>query len=53
MSKERQDKRFQVAMERYKDTSQADDSNPNREQEEWEKHQIGKAGMLFGAQVRL
>ena len=35
MSKERQDKRFAVALERYKDTKDADDSNPFKEQTDW------------------
>jgi pre-mRNA-splicing factor ATP-dependent RNA helicase DHX16 len=44
------DKRFQVALDRYKDTKDADDTNPFREQEVWEKHQIGMATAKFGAQ---
>lgn len=49
MSKERQDKRFAVALERYKDTSEADDANPFKEQQEWEAHQTKMATVQFGA----
>ena len=49
--KEGQDKRFRAALERYKDPD-ADDANPNREQEAWEKHQIDKATTRYGAADR-
>ena len=49
--KEGQDKRFRAALERYKDPD-ADDANPNREQEAWEKHQINKATTRYGAADR-
>ncbi|KAL4036181.1 hypothetical protein IC575_004908 [Cucumis melo] len=37
-----QDKRFAVAMQRYRDSGAADKMNPFAEQEAWEEHQIGK-----------
>ncbi|KAG6556223.1 hypothetical protein Mapa_002164 [Marchantia paleacea] len=47
--KVRQDERFAVATQRYKDVGADDKLNPFAEQEAWEKHQIGKATMKFGA----
>lgn len=44
-----QDKRFAVAMQRYRDSGAADKMNPFAEQEAWEEHQIGKASMKFGS----
>ncbi|XP_008453258.1 pre-mRNA-splicing factor ATP-dependent RNA helicase DEAH1 [Cucumis melo] len=44
-----QDKRFAVAMQRYRDSGAADKMNPFAEQEAWEEHQIGKATMKFGS----
>lgn len=46
----KQDRRFAVAMERYKDVDgETDKLNPFAEQEAWEEHQIGKARLKFGA----
>ncbi|CAM6098163.1 unnamed protein product [Calypogeia fissa] len=45
----KQDKRFAVAAERYKDAGGQEKMNPFAEQENWEKHQIGKATLKFGA----
>eukprot|EP00898_Chlorokybus_atmophyticus_P001287 jgi/Chlat1/2159/Chrsp17S02733 len=46
----RQDKRFEVAMQRYRDTEEGDGKmNPFAEQEAWEEHQLHKASMKFGA----
>ncbi|KAI5070716.1 hypothetical protein GOP47_0015059 [Adiantum capillus-veneris] len=48
--KVKQDRRFAVAMERYKDVDGENDKmNPFAEQEAWEEHQIGKAQLKFGA----
>ncbi|XP_038688523.1 pre-mRNA-splicing factor ATP-dependent RNA helicase DEAH1 [Tripterygium wilfordii] len=47
-----QEKRFAVAMERYRDPSAADKMNPFAEQEAWEEHQIGKATLKFGSKNR-
>ncbi|KAK6920950.1 DEAD-box helicase, OB fold, partial [Dillenia turbinata] len=44
-----QEKRFAVALQRYRDQSAGDKMNPFAEQEAWEDHQIGKATMKFGA----
>lgn len=44
-----QEKRFAVALERYRDTSVSDKMNPFAEQEAWEEHQIGKATLKFGS----
>ena len=49
-AKNNRDKRFQVALERYKESAQSrkeekDDANPFREQDEWEDHQIRQAKM--------
>ena len=47
---ERSDRRFAVALERYKDTGlAADDSNPFKEQEVWEAHQMKHATAAYGA----
>ena len=48
--KARQDKRYAAALERYKEAKPADDSNPFKEQEEWEAHQMGHSKAAFGAQ---
>ncbi|XP_052179682.1 pre-mRNA-splicing factor ATP-dependent RNA helicase DEAH1-like isoform X2 [Diospyros lotus] len=47
-----QEKRFSVAMQRYRDTSTGDKMNPFAEQEAWEDHQIGKATLKFGSKDR-
>ncbi|KAG0587933.1 hypothetical protein M758_2G172300 [Ceratodon purpureus] len=44
-----QDKRFAVAKERYRDVEGEERANNLAEQEAWEKHQIGKATLKFGA----
>ncbi|KAL4384317.1 hypothetical protein GQ457_15G006130 [Hibiscus cannabinus] len=44
-----QDKRFAVALQRYRDPTAADKMNPFAEQEAWEDHQIGKATLKFGS----
>ncbi|XP_024374932.1 pre-mRNA-splicing factor ATP-dependent RNA helicase DEAH1 [Physcomitrium patens] len=44
-----QDKRFAVALERYRDVEGEERANNMAEQEAWEKHQIGKATLKFGA----
>ncbi|XP_030938377.1 pre-mRNA-splicing factor ATP-dependent RNA helicase DEAH1-like isoform X1 [Quercus lobata] len=44
-----QEKRFAVAMQRYRDQGAADKMNPFAEQEAWEEHQIGKATMKYGS----
>ncbi|XP_024969218.1 pre-mRNA-splicing factor ATP-dependent RNA helicase DEAH1-like isoform X1 [Cynara cardunculus var. scolymus] len=44
-----QEKRFSVAMERYRDSKDGDKMNPFAEQEAWEDHQIGKATLKFGS----
>ncbi|KAF3787291.1 Pre-mRNA-splicing factor ATP-dependent RNA helicase [Nymphaea thermarum] len=43
-----QEKRFSVAMQRYRDNV-GEKMNPFAEQEAWEEHQIGKATLKFGA----
>lgn len=45
----RQDRRYAVAMERYKDSQGPEKLNPFAEQEAWEQHQIAKATLKFGA----
>ncbi|WVZ95241.1 hypothetical protein U9M48_041032 [Paspalum notatum var. saurae] len=47
-----QEKRFSVAMQRYKDPEAKDKMNPFAEQEAWEEHQIGKANLQFGSKDR-
>ncbi|KAH9307533.1 hypothetical protein KI387_035444, partial [Taxus chinensis] len=47
--KVKQEKRFSVAMQRYRDPGSEDKVNPFAEQEAWEQHQIGKATLKFGA----
>lgn len=49
----RSDRRFAVALERYKDTAgkAADDSNPFKEQEAWEAHQAAHAQAHYGARA--
>ncbi|KAA8542530.1 hypothetical protein F0562_023682 [Nyssa sinensis] len=44
-----QEKRFAVALQRYRDSSAGDKMNPFAEQEAWEEHQIGKANLKFGS----
>lgn len=45
-----QDRRFAVALQRYKDPDGEEEKvNPFAEQEAWEEHQIGKATLKFGA----
>ncbi|KAK9926087.1 hypothetical protein M0R45_023339 [Rubus argutus] len=44
-----QEKRFSVAMQRYRDQGAGDKMNPFAEQEAWEDHQIGKATLKFGS----
>ena len=49
-AKNNRDKRFQVALERYKESAQSrkeekEDANPFKEQDEWEDHQIRQAKM--------
>ena len=48
---ERRDRRYAVALDRYKETAAGavDDSNPFKEQEAWEKHQMGHAEARYGA----
>lgn len=47
--KVKQEKRFSVAMQRYRDPGSEDKINPFAEQEAWEQHQIGKATLKFGS----
>ncbi|XP_057473852.1 pre-mRNA-splicing factor ATP-dependent RNA helicase DEAH1 [Actinidia eriantha] len=47
-----QEKRFAVALQRYRDTSGGEKMNPFAEQEAWEEHQIGKATLKFGSKNR-
>ncbi|XP_015869881.3 pre-mRNA-splicing factor ATP-dependent RNA helicase DEAH1 isoform X1 [Ziziphus jujuba] len=44
-----QEKRFAVAIQRYRDSGAGDKMNPFAEQEAWEDHQIGKATLKFGS----
>ncbi|XP_052733140.1 pre-mRNA-splicing factor ATP-dependent RNA helicase DEAH1 isoform X2 [Vigna angularis] len=44
-----QEKRFSVAMQRYRDPNAEDKMNPFAEQEAWEEHQIGKATLKYGS----
>ncbi|KAK8604564.1 hypothetical protein V6N13_099500 [Hibiscus sabdariffa] len=44
-----QEKRFAVAIQRYRDPTAGDKMNPFAEQEAWEDHQIGKATLKFGS----
>ncbi|GMP33352.1 hypothetical protein CsSME_00006709 [Camellia sinensis var. sinensis] len=44
-----QEKRFSVALQRYRDTNAGEKMNPFAEQEAWEDHQIGKATLKFGS----
>ncbi|GAB2270078.1 Pre-mRNA-splicing factor ATP-dependent RNA helicase DEAH1 [Dionaea muscipula] len=44
-----QEKRFSVAVERYRDRESGGKMNPFAEQEAWEDHQIGKATLKFGS----
>ncbi|KAJ6373548.1 hypothetical protein OIU78_029265 [Salix suchowensis] len=45
-----QEKRFSVALQRYRDGSAGDKMNPFAEQEAWEDHQIQKATLKYGSQ---
>eukprot|EP00850_Spirogloea_muscicola_P000281 SM000001S04683 [mRNA] locus=s1:1595740:1605356:- [translate_table: standard] len=45
----KQDRRYAVALERYKDTGVSEKAQPFAEQEAWEDHQINKASLKFGA----
>jgi len=45
---EGQKSRVQAALQRYKDPD-AETANPNYEQQQWEKHQIGKVTTAYGA----
>ncbi|KAG5229512.1 pre-mRNA-splicing factor ATP-dependent RNA helicase [Salix suchowensis] len=44
-----QEKRFSVALQRYRDGSAGDKMNPFAEQEAWEDHQIQKATLKYGS----
>ncbi|XP_029129068.1 pre-mRNA-splicing factor ATP-dependent RNA helicase DEAH1 isoform X2 [Cajanus cajan] len=44
-----QEKRFSVAMQRYRDSNADEKMNPYTEQEAWEEHQIGKAMLKYGS----
>ncbi|MED6192049.1 Pre-mRNA-splicing factor ATP-dependent RNA helicase DEAH1 [Stylosanthes scabra] len=44
-----QEKRFSVAMQRYRDTNAEEKMNPFAEQEALEEHQIGKATLKYGS----
>ncbi|XP_065851591.1 pre-mRNA-splicing factor ATP-dependent RNA helicase DEAH1-like [Euphorbia lathyris] len=44
-----QEKRFSVAMQRYRDSGAGEKMNPFAEQEAWEEYQIGKATLKFGS----
>ncbi|KAE8124420.1 hypothetical protein FH972_019308 [Carpinus fangiana] len=44
-----QEKRFSVALQRYRDPTAAEKMNPFAEQEAWEEHQIGKATLKYGS----
>ncbi|KAK8944099.1 putative pre-mRNA-splicing factor ATP-dependent RNA helicase [Platanthera zijinensis] len=44
-----QEKRFAVAMQRYRDSGVSEKMNPFAEQEAWEEHQIGKASLRYGS----
>ncbi|KAI3463896.1 hypothetical protein Pfo_020559 [Paulownia fortunei] len=47
-----QEKRFAVALQRYRDPAAEEKMNPFAEQEAWEDHQIGKATLKFGSKDR-
>eukprot|EP00252_Welwitschia_mirabilis_P004082 TRINITY_DN14270_c0_g2_i1.p1 TRINITY_DN14270_c0_g2~~TRINITY_DN14270_c0_g2_i1.p1 ORF type:complete len:1044 (-),score=237.61 TRINITY_DN14270_c0_g2_i1:18-3149(-) len=47
--KVKQEKRFAVALQRYKDPVADEKVNPYAEQEAWEQYQIGKATLKFGS----
>ncbi|GFZ07707.1 RNA helicase family protein [Actinidia rufa] len=47
-----QEKRFAVALQRYRDTCGGEKMNPFAEQEAWEEHQIGKATLKYGSKNR-
>ncbi|KAL4558218.1 hypothetical protein LXL04_036416 [Taraxacum kok-saghyz] len=44
-----QDKRFAVALERYIDSKDGENTKPFTEQTAWEDHQIAKASLKFGS----
>ncbi|KAK7282572.1 hypothetical protein RIF29_11469 [Crotalaria pallida] len=44
-----QERRFSVAVQRYRDTAAEEKMNPFAEQEAWEEHQIGKATLKYGS----
>lgn len=47
-----QERRFAVALQRYKDPTAEEKMNPFAEQEAWEEHQIGKATLKFGSKTK-
>ncbi|KAL2456374.1 RNA helicase family protein [Abeliophyllum distichum] len=47
-----QEKRFSVALQRYRDPNAGEKMNPFAEQEAWEEHQIGKATLKYGSKDR-
>ncbi|XP_057435537.1 pre-mRNA-splicing factor ATP-dependent RNA helicase DEAH1-like [Lotus japonicus] len=47
-----QEKRFSVAMQRYRDPNAEGKMNSFAEQEAWEKHQIGKGTLQYGSKNR-
>ncbi|EFJ34530.1 hypothetical protein SELMODRAFT_82212 [Selaginella moellendorffii] len=49
ISRVKQERRFAVALERYKDPDPEDRAIPFAEQDAWEDYQSGKAKMKFGA----
>ncbi|PIN17313.1 mRNA splicing factor ATP-dependent RNA helicase [Handroanthus impetiginosus] len=44
-----QEKRFAVALQRYRDPTAEEKMNPFAEQEAWEEYQIGKATLKYGS----
>ncbi|KAL3617822.1 Pre-mRNA-splicing factor ATP-dependent RNA helicase DEAH1 [Castilleja foliolosa] len=47
-----QEKRFSVAIQRYRDPGAEEKMNPFGEQEGWEEHQIGRATLNYGSKDR-
>ncbi|OUZ99232.1 Helicase [Macleaya cordata] len=47
-----QEKRFDAALQRYRDPGSGDKMNSCAEQEAWEEHQIGKATLKFGSKKK-
>ncbi|KAJ6687733.1 PRE-MRNA-SPLICING FACTOR ATP-DEPENDENT RNA HELICASE DEAH8-RELATED [Salix koriyanagi] len=47
-----QEKRFSVALQRYRDGSAGYKMNPFAEQEAWEDHQIQKATLEYGSKTK-